>query len=213
MSAWWRRPLPAGPAAALIVLRCCAPHTQCAPNHPTSHSPHRTAEGFEPSVLASLRAGESPLPRQISLEVHMRGAVPQSVAPNNNIEMAIHFYHMASQGYGAADAAAARMDSACALVIAAVAAHTRPALNRQPCPRAPQGLSAARTTSGAPWAAAPSSHSSSSSRTAALARCCSGNTTAARRHCAHRQAQHNHHHHHRTLSLRLRTTKRLRSSR
>ena len=57
-------------------------------------------------MLASLRAGESALPRQISLEVHMRDALPTSVAAHNNIEMAIHFYHLASQGYGAAAARA-----------------------------------------------------------------------------------------------------------
>lgn len=34
------------------------------------------SEGYEPSVLQSLKADGRALPRQISLEVHMRDAVP-----------------------------------------------------------------------------------------------------------------------------------------
>ncbi|KAI8477200.1 MAG: methyltransferase domain-containing protein [Monoraphidium minutum] len=56
-------------------------------------------EGHEPSVLQSLVSNKGHLPRQISMEMHMRDAVG-AVAPNNTVQMGVLFYHMAVLGYG-----------------------------------------------------------------------------------------------------------------
>jgi hypothetical protein len=57
------------------------------------------SEGYEPSVLQSLGVNRLRLPRQLSIEMHMRHAVG-GIAPNNTPSMALLFYHLTILGYG-----------------------------------------------------------------------------------------------------------------
>jgi len=59
-------------------------------------------EGHEPGVLAELRH-DTPLPRQIVIEIHMRPKDPTGIqrpAPRTPSQLALLMMHMASLGYG-----------------------------------------------------------------------------------------------------------------